>query len=274
MTRLLIIMVAALMPLLSPQSAAAEPAFVPRAKAWTLWERTGGGYSVDYTPWNRFLKRYLRTSADGASRVAYGEVRKTDQLALGAFLAQLEAEPVFDMTRAEQMAYWINLYNVATVDLVLKHYPVSTIRKIHGGLFRTGPWNRDLLNVEGETLSLNDIEHRILRPLFSDPRIHFAVNCASVGCPDLAAEAFAAETLDRQLDEAARAFINHPRAFRLEEGELIATSLFHWYGVDFGGEAGVLAFARRHAEDRLRHILAGRKDWDDHDYDWSLNDAG
>ncbi|MGB3723270.1 MAG: DUF547 domain-containing protein [Pacificimonas sp.] len=262
---------------MSPASSATaqiESAFIPDARTWERWTASGAGLEMDYGVWNRFLGRYLTTARDGGTRVDYAAVTSADRSALTRFVNGLEAAKPTAMTRAQQKAYWINLYNAATIELVLKHYPVSTIRKIHGGLLRTGPWRKDVLTVDGVEMSLSDIEHRILRPIFNDPRGHYALNCASVGCPDLAKTAYDPAKLDAQLDAAARAFINHPRAFRVEkDGDLTVSSIFGWYRDDFGGKAGVFRHAAPFAAPKLRAVLQGRTDWDDTDYDWDLNDA-
>ena len=121
---------------------------------------------------------------------------------------------------------------------------------------------------------LNDIEHRILRPIWRDPRIHYAVNCASVGCPNLMTEAFAGDRLDAQLDGAARAYVNTPRGARIEDGKLVVSSIYIWFGEDFGGnDAGVIAHLKRYAEPQLGNRLKSLKAISDHRYDWSLNDV-
>ncbi|MEE4349380.1 MAG: DUF547 domain-containing protein [Pacificimonas sp.] len=282
MIRSLLLFIAASLTLsqspIAPTPASAQSllasAFIPKSDAWTFWDRSGAGYTVDDSALAAILGKYVKTEADGSTRFAYGRVTDADRQRLRVYVNRLEAAPVFAMTRAQQKAYWINLYNAATVELVLEHYPVSSIRKIHGGLFNRGPWGRKILTVMGEEVSLNDIEHRILRPLFPDPRIHYVVNCASVGCPDLRAEPFDPERLDEQMDAAARDYVNHPRGFRVDgDGALTVSSIFSWYGVDFGGPAGVLDHARQFAKPALAKALEGRDGWDDHDYDWNLNDV-
>lgn len=248
---------------------------VPKADLWPRWQAHArqAVADVDYAPYAAFLARYVRPSADGVNRVAYGRVTPGDKAALKAHLRALQAVDVDRLTRPQQMAYWINLYNAKIVDLVLDAYPVPSIRKVQGGLLGLGPWGRKLLSVKGEAVSLNDVEHRILRPIWRDPRIHYAVNCASLGCPDLAREPFRADRLDAQLDAAARAFVNHPRAFARVDGALTASSIYDWYGVDFGGPAGVLAHARRYADTRTAALLKGATSIEEFRYDWSLNDA-
>ncbi len=264
-------LVAALAALLVAAPALANP-LLPRADLWPRWQRSGTGAPVDYGEWAAFLARYRSVGADGVARIAYGKVTSTDRARLDAFVRRLEAAPVDRMTRTEQLAYWINLYNAATVRLVIDRYPVTTIRKIDGGLLDLGPWNRPLLKVAGATLTLNDIEHRIIRPIHADARIHFAVNCASIGCPDLAAEPYVAARLDDQLDAAARAFVNHPRGLRLEKGRLVGSSIFNWYAVDFGGPRGVLPILRQYANQKTILLLQGRATIDRFSYDWTLND--
>ena len=122
----------------------------------------------------------------------------------------MAAVRVSGLGRDEQCAYWINLYNALTLEVVLDHYPVDSIRDIDisPGLFSQGPWGKKLITVEGEQVSLNDIEHRILRPIWRDPRIHYAINCASLGCPNLQPRPFTGRTLDHALDLAAMRFVD------------------------------------------------------------------
>jgi hypothetical protein len=124
-------------------------------------------------------------------------------------------------------------------------------------------------------LTLNDIEHRILRPIFGDPRVHFAVNCASLGCPNLGAEPYLADRLDVQLDTAARAFINHPRGASISDSRLTLSSIFKWYGDDFGETvAERLEWVAAYANPDLAEQLTG---WDgriSYEYDWRLNAPG
>lgn len=175
------------------------------------------------------------------------------------------------------MAYWINLYNALTMQVVLEHYPVDSIRDIDisPGWFSDGPWGAKLVGVEGEQLTLDDIEHRILRPIWQDPRIHYAVNCAAVGCPNLQPEPYEGETVDEQLDRAARAYVNHPRGATVTGGDLVVSSIYAWYEEDFGGsEQGVIDHLTAFAEPPLDRMLADFSAIDDDRYDWSLNDAG
>lgn len=250
----------------------------PEAELWARWQAHDPASTarVDHGAWDRFLRRFVRSDADGVNRVRYAEAGATDREALAAYIRSLGAVEISRHDRDEQLAFWINLYNAVTVAVVLDHYPVDSILdiSISPGLFSVGPWKKKLAEVEGEPLSLDDIEHRILRPIWRDPRVHYAVNCASYGCPNLAAEAFTAARTEALLEGGARDFVNHPRGAEIVDGELITSSIYHWFRADFGGDdAGVIEHLRRYAAPPLREALAGRTRVDGHHYDWKLNDA-
>lgn len=258
--------------------ASIEALFAPKAELWQRWTAhdPSATATIDHMAWSAFLARYVTTDAAGVNRVAYARVTAADRAELRRYIERLSHVPISRYRRPEQLAYWINLYNALTVQVVLDHYPVASIRDIDisPGLFADGPWGADLVTVEGQALSLNDIEHRILRPIWRDPRIHYAVNCASVGCPNLARRAYTAGTLDTMLDAAARGYVNSPRGVRIGEDGLIVSSLYVWFEDDFGGsEAAVIDHLRRYADAPLRTALRGRTEIDGHAYDWSLNDA-
>ncbi|MEM7025976.1 MAG: DUF547 domain-containing protein, partial [Pseudomonadota bacterium] len=215
-------------------------------------------------------------SQDGVNRFTYGAFSADDKAVLDQYLRDLAAVQISSHNRAEQMAYWINLYNALTVQVILDHYPVESIRDIDisPGLFSDGPWGKDLIEVEGEDLSLDDIEHRILRPIWRDPRIHYGVNCASIGCPNLMTEAYQGATIDRQLDEAARAFVNNPRAIQVEGNDLVVSSIYDWFMEDFGDtDEEVIDHLRAYATPGLEMTLEMFSSIDDDRYDWDLNDA-
>ena len=187
-----------------------EALFAPSAELWDRWQAhdPASTETIDHAEWNGLLTAYLEPGGDGVQRFAYAAVAEADKAALQAYLNRLTALPISRYNRDEQFAYWVNLYNALTVKVILDHYPVESIRDIDisPGLFADGPWGKALVTVEGEDLSLNDIEHRILRPIWNDPRIHYAVNCAAIGCPNLQDRAFTAGELEQQLDAAARAY--------------------------------------------------------------------
>src|SRR4051812_17984847 len=209
--------------------------------------------------------------------------------AVAAFAEPREAEER-DWPRGERLAFWINAYNAFTLRAIVDHYPIrgswfslaprSSIRQIDG-VWTTLTWN-----AAGRTVTLDDIEHRILRPEFKEPRVHFAINCASIGCPPLTDEPYLAATLDAQLDAAARRYLASPQGLRIEGRTPRVSRIFEWYGEDF-----VPRFAPERAgqTDRVeRAVLAVVAQFGPDDaralartsstrvrflnYDWSLND--
>lgn len=248
------------------------------ADAWERWSAfdPGSTVRVDHSEWARFLDSYLVTdTASGVTLVRYREVTPGDRRALERYVVALQGVEVRSLTRNEQLAFWINLYNAATVELILDHYPVDSIRSINisPGLFARGPWGAKILVVDGVDLSLDDIEHRILRPLWNDPRIHYAVNCASIGCPNLQAEPFTAANADRLLTSGAAAYVNHPRGVTIERGRMTLSSIYDWFQEDFGGnEDGVVEHLLRYAEPSLAAELRAFDGRIRYAYDWSLNE--
>ena len=243
-------------------------------EAWERWNRSDpeSAAVVDHSAWTSFLAGYLRPNEDGVTRVAYGEVTAEDHAALESYLERLARTCVSCLRKPEQRPFWINLYNALTIDLILDHHPIDSIREIRPTFFSTGPWGQTLIEVEGTGLSLDDIEHRILRPLWGDPRIHYAVNCASIGCPNLMPVAFSAENSEALLDAGARAYVNHPRGVTIDRDELVVSSIYEWFQVDFGdSDKGVIRHLRQYAEPALEARLQRFDSIDDDEYDWSLN---
>lgn len=255
-------------------------AAAPEASLWAFWDRhdAASTATVSHAAWDKFLKNYL-SMRDNIALLNYGGVSAADQKALAAYVHMLAQIKVRSLNLDEQRAFWINLYNALTVKSVLDAYPVASIRDINpdGGsfsFFSAGPWDAKLLAIEGEKISLNDIEHRILRPIWRDPRLHYAVNCASLGCPNLAARAYTAANTEQLLNDGAAAYINHRRGVSLENGKLKVSSIYSWFGEDFGGDdAGIIAHLQQHAAPELRAQLAKIVRISGHDYDWSLNEG-
>lgn len=231
---------------------------------------------VSHSVWNSLLRDYVKPSPDRINRVDYAEFKVAGRARLKTYIASLERAVPSRLSRQGQKAFWINLYNAKTTDIVLEKYPVTSIKDIHlngpDGKPAEGPWKANVVTVEGRALSLDDIENKILRPVFKDARIHYALNCLSLGCPNLLPEAYVPERLDRQLDTAAAAFVNHPRGITIKPDRIEASSIYEWFVDDFGGFKGVLAHMSRYARPELRRQLALVKKIDAYDYDWRLND--
>jgi hypothetical protein len=224
---------------------------------------SSGATPVPHTKWDSLLQKYVSTEG----WVDY-EGFMEDSLALRSYLNLLsENHPdPGTWTDDERMAYWINAYNAFTVELIIRHYPVESIKDIRPGIpFVNTVWDIKFINIQGQTYDLNNIEHGILRPKFDEPRIHFAVNCASISCPKLMNRAYTSERLDQQLDQAARDFINDPSRNIIEQDHLQLSKIFKWYGGDFDGK--IVEVVRKYAgspvsEDPQVSYL---------DYNWQLN---
>ena len=257
----------------------AGPLLAKSAEPWLRWQRhdPASSRTVDYAAWDALLGRVVTLDGDGISRVDYAALSGPEAAALAEVVAGLAKIEVSGLNRDEQLAYWVNLYNAVTLQVVAAHYPVGSIRDIDisPGWFSDGPWGAQLVTVEGQALTLDDIEDRILRPLWQDPRVHYAVNCASIGCPNLAAEAYLGVDIGARLERAARTFVNHPRGVDLAGEKLTVSKIYTWFSEDFGGSSrSLLEHLRRFAEPRLAAALAEVEDIDGTVYDWSLNDSG
>jgi len=230
---------------------------------WTAQDACSFGQQ-EYLVWANVLKEYV----DDQGKVNYGKL-KENRTDLDAFLEKVRNANIDEMSDAEQKAFWINAYNALTLQTIIDHYPVKSIRFINFGLV----WKMSK-HVAQEKHSLGDIEHEILRPL-GDPRIHFALNCASIGCPKLPKKPFDPQQLDQQLDFETRRFMNDTEKVRLdrEENILYHSELLNWYEDDF-------LFV---AEDKLSYIKEYLNEDDraylnSHEvvlkkikYDWNLN---
>jgi hypothetical protein len=256
----------------------------PASDLWPRWQKHNPENSevIDHSVWQIFLDKYLVTNPliaespkiSGINRVRYAGVSKIDYGLLKNYLTSLEDIPVSNFSRPQQRAFWINLYNAATVNLILEHYPLESITKISFSFFSFGPWDKELLSVEGEELSLNDIEHRILRPIWQDTRIHYALNCASLGCPNLLPQAFTELNTESLLEQGAHDYINHPRGANVQDDSLILSKIYDWYQADFGGnEDGVLLHLQQYSTKEWLKSLQTEELEIEYQYDWRLNAA-
>lgn len=264
--------------------AGALPATVAQAQPvpdlWSRWAKYGetSRATVDHAAWDAFLARYAVSAPDGVVRFPYGRIATDDRRALVAYVAALQGTPVSSLGRAEQLAYWINFYNALTVKIVIDHYPVKSIRDIGLGgsvtaAFFGGPWDAKLARVEGEQMSLNDMEHRILRPIWRDARVHYALNCASVGCPPLRTIAFTATNAPGLMEQAGRDYVNGPHGVRRQDASIWVSSIYRWFRDDFGGtDAAVVAHLGSFAAGDLAAALARGVRIQGDFYDWNLND--
>jgi len=249
----------------------------PKAELWARWQKhdPANKQKIDHGAWDKFLKQFVvAPHPSGINRVRYQAVTAVDLKGLKSYLQSMQGLAISTYNIAEQKAFWINLYNALTVDVILSRFPVASIRDINisPGLFERGPWGAKLSTVEGEKLSLDDIEHRILRPIWKDNRIHYAVTCASLGCPNLQPVAYTAENTDKLLEQGAREFINHPRGVSIQKDRLQVSSIYVWFQGDFGRDAeDLMEHWQEYASPALAEALEKYSGGLNHDYDWRLN---
>ena len=258
--------------LLAPHSMAA-----PKSELWSYWSanQSQSSIKVDHQIWQALLSRYVLLSDDGIHRVAYGEFDETAKAKLREYLDAMSRIAPTQLNRDEQLAYWINLYNAQTIQVVLDHPRKKSILSM-GPFFSLGPWDEPYLTIENKPVTLNDIEHRILRPIWQDHRLHYVLNCASIGCPNLSQTAYLATSIAQQMADAQIAFLQHPRAISFtDRGELQLTSLFDWYLADFAPDVfGLLAYLAVQRPDLAADLaaMAGNADAKiNYVYDWDLN---
>ena len=248
----------------------------PEPEADQFWDVSAEGNTavIDHSDWQYLLEEYvISDDPSGVNLVDYQNLLEDDKAVLDRYIDQLSSIDPRTYNRAEQHAYWINLYNALTVQLIIENYPAESITKLGASPLSFGPWDDNIITLAETGLSLNDIEHGILRPLWNDYRVHFAVNCASIGCPNLQAMAFTADNSEALLDQAAGAYLAHPRGARFEDGTLILSSIFDWYGIDFGDDQGqVLETLSQHAPSAIANELAEYADDITYEYNWQLND--
>ncbi len=223
------------------------------------------GAGVDHSLYEGLLKKYVKNG-----QVDYAGFQ-SEEASLDQYLDLLQRVDIMSLSNKEQFAFYTNAYNAWTIKLILTKYPnISSIKSL--GIFNTGPWKKKVVRLKGQTVSLDHIEHEILRPRFKDPRVHFAINCAAKSCPPLRSEPFTGARLDQQLDDATRSFINNPSSYRLEGQNLYVSRIFKWFSEDFNDDA--LSFFRQYATGELKGKLnkgSAKIDVKYLKYDWSLN---
>jgi hypothetical protein len=223
------------------------------------------GSAVDQEIYAELLSKYVKNG-----RVNYSGF-KADEARLDRYLNDLEQVEPDRLPREEQFAFYINAYNAWTIKLILTAYPgVKSIKDL-GSLFKS-PWKKEFVRIRGRMMTLDHIEHDILRPRFRDPRVHFAINCASKSCPPLLSEPYRGNLLESQLTRVTEDFLNRPANWRLEDGQLWVSPIFKWFAEDFDHD--VIGFYLNYAHGDLKQKLQADRDRIELrylDYDWSLN---
>lgn len=239
----------------------------PKPELWPFWDQSvpNNEKNISHQAWQSFLDKYLVQEGENAL-IKYAQVQSADKAELESYISSLAETDPRQYSKAEQYAYWVNLYNAITIDLILDAYPVKSITKL-GGLFSFGPWGDDVIVVAGKDLTLNDIEHRILRPIWNDPRTHYAVNCASLGCPNLQEQAFTADNTESLLEKAAREFISSRKGVNQQGGTTQLSSIYDWFADDFGNQQELIQHLAKYQPDLA--TLSGKFSYE---YNWDLNE--
>ena len=241
----------------------------------STWEKNNPNSKekIQHQVWDDFLQKNI-IPKDKLNTISYGAVSKEYKRTLDNYLKYLQEIKITNYNQQEQKAYWINLYNSLTVQVVLDHYPVDSIRDIKlSGVFTIGPWKKKLVSVEREMLTLDDIEHKILRPIWKDNRVHYAVNCASVGCPNLQNRAFTADNIENLLEKGAKEYIQSPNGVSFQNNQLVISSIYKWFQEDFSTTPqGVLKHLQKYATADTKEKLANYQGKIKYEYNWSLNE--
>ena len=232
---------------------------------------------ISHKTWDEFLKKHVIINDEDIHLINYANLSQEDLNSLKKYIKDLSEIDIDNYNRQEQLAYWINLFNALTVQMVATHYPIEGIQDINisPGLFSTGPWGGNLVTIKNTPLSLDDINNRIIRPIWNDSRTHYTLNDATMGGPNLATSAYQGATIEQQLNDAASTYINSLRGVEVIEGKLIVSKIYEWYEEDFGGSKEAIvkhlsSFAKEPLASQLKHINT----IDSYIYNWHINIKG
>ena len=259
-------------------TANAQEALEPNPKQLKFWNdyEPESVMQVNHDDWQGLLNKYVDDAhPSGINRFDYAAVSEDDHQVLKNYLNYLQLLEPRQLNLEESKAYWLNLYNATLVDDILDEYTddrIESVREIRSGRFKPWPWTRGAVEVVFQKQSLNDIEHNIIRPVFSDPRVHYVLAKGSLGGGSLLKTAFTGENIEELLSAAERDFLNHPRAVFVNAiGEARLNSIFDWYAADFGQtEDEIIAYIAENVSEENKVSLLLIKNIR-YDYDWSLN---
>ena len=230
--------------------------------------------SISHDEWQEFLTRHVITNQEGINLIDYPHLTEADLEALNLYITHMSQIHLENYNRNEQLAFWINLYNALTVQILADYYPVDSIQEISisPGLFNTGPWGAKLITMGSTQFSLDDIQNHIIRPIWNDPRTHYALNNATIGAANLNKQAFQGIIINDQLNQAAQEYINSLRGLQIIDGKLILSKIYNWYSDDFGGKDSLLIqHLYVYANKPLRNQLQNIQSVNSYIYNWHLN---
>ncbi|KTD70930.1 putative Ser/Thr protein kinase [Legionella steelei] len=243
---------------------------------WPRWEVNNplSKEVISHKLWQDFLNRRIVSSEENINLVDYGHMTQIDLNLLKDYLKSMSEINIENYNRDEQLAYWINVYNALTVQVIANYYPVTSVQEINisPGLFSIGPWGANLITVKDTALTLDDINNRIIRAIWNDPRTHYALNNGTIGAPNLSRKIYQGNLLDEQLNLAASTYVNSLRGVNVIEGKLIISKLYDWYEEDFGGtKKDIIFHLQQFAKEPLLSQLKHINTIDSYIYNWHIN---
>lgn len=243
---------------------------------WPQWEVNNplSTETISHELWQDFLNRNVIINEEHINLVDYANFDQKDYDQLKQYIRHLSLINIDDYNRKEQLAYWINLYNALTVQTVANYYPIANIQEIRisPGLFNAGPWGANLIEVKNSRLSLDDINNRIIRPIWNDPRTHYTLNDATIGAPNLSKKVYQGSIIEEQLNNAAAEYVNSLRGVQVIEGKLITSKVYDWYEEDFGGtKQDVIKHLKQYAKEPLASQLKHVNTIESYIYNWHIN---
>jgi hypothetical protein len=243
---------------------------------WPIWEINNplSSVTIDHSDWQAFLDKRVQTNEENINLVDYNHLTDADYALLQQYNEKMSKIDIAQYNRNEQLAFWINLYNALTVQVISDYYPIGSIEEINisPGLFSIGPWGKKLVTINNIPLSLDEIQNRIIRPIWNDQRALYAVNNGSIGAANLSKQAYRGSTINEALNEAAFGYINSLRGVQVIEGVLIVSKIYDWYNEDFGGsKQDVITHLKQFAKEPLQSQLKHVNNIDNYVYNWHLN---
>lgn len=243
---------------------------------WPIWEVNNplSTETISHDDWQAFLNKRIITNEEGINLVDYPNLTEADYDLLKSYIEKMAKIDIDAYNRNEQLAFWINLYNALTIQIVADYYPVGSIEEINisPGLFSIGPWGAKLITINHTPLSLDEIQNRIIRPIWNDPRTLYAINNAAIGAANLNKQAYHGATIEQELNDAARDYINSLRGVQVIEGKLIVSKIYDWFNEDFGGtKRDVINHIKQFAKEPLLSQLKHINTINGYVYNWHLN---
>ncbi|MBA2657819.1 MAG: DUF547 domain-containing protein [Tatlockia sp.] len=243
---------------------------------WPKWEVNNplSKATIEHDDWQEFLNRRVIINDESINLVDYSHLKPEDRNLLKNYIDKMSKIDIDSYNRNEQLAFWINLYNALTVQVIAGYYPIDSIEEINisPGLFSIGPWGKKLVIIDGSPLSLDDIQNRIIRPVWNDQRSVYALNNGAIGAANLSKKAYKGETIGADLDEVTFNYINSLRGVQVIEGSLIVSKIYDWFNEDFGStEQDVITHIQQYAKEPLYSQLKYINKIESYVYNWHLN---